>query len=162
MSVASESLRSVGRENLMNSGSRQLACTTQESRISVAEIGLVGNSRARAPFDILPDLLKTLIATFKRPRLLGRRSIQPSRCWSKVSMSALVNKLVPCAWLWGHPFVTSTKIRFLTPIPLSTCVHMGRTPPPCGRPHSIDMKYTQWRIPGGEYRHGPPPQNCTG
>ena len=32
--------------------------------------------------------------------------------------------------LRGHPFMTSTKkIRFLTPLPLSTCVHMGRTPP---------------------------------
>src|SRR6218665_3492787 len=27
--------------------------------------------------------------------------------------------------------------------PLSTCVHMGRTPyPPYGRPHAVDMKYT--------------------
>src|SRR6218665_3661773 len=127
MSVASESLRSVGRENLMNSGSRQLACTTQESRISVAEVGLVGNSGARAPFDILPDLLKILIATFKRPRLLGRRSIQPSRCWSKVSMSALVNKLAPCALLWGYPFVTSTKNQVFDPHPP---VHM--------RPHGPD------------------------
>src|SRR6218665_1949458 len=30
----------------------------------------------------------------------------------------------------GHPFMTSTKITFLTPLPLSTCVHMGRTPSP--------------------------------
>src|SRR6218665_977599 len=31
----------------------------------------------------------------------------------------------------GHPFMTSTKkITFLTPSPLSTCVHMGRTPLP--------------------------------
>src|SRR6218665_2285153 len=33
--------------------------------------------------------------------------------------------------LRGHPFMTSKKIRFLTsPLPLSTCVHMSRTPPP--------------------------------
>src|SRR6218665_1583646 len=29
----------------------------------------------------------------------------------------------------GHPFMTSQKIGFLTPLPLSTCVHMGRNPP---------------------------------
>jgi len=35
------------------------------------------------------------------------------------------------------------KIGFLTPLALSTCVHMGWTPlPPCGRPHAVDMKYT--------------------
>jgi len=26
--------------------------------------------------------------------------------------------------------------------PLSTCVHMGRIPSPCGRPHAVDMKHT--------------------
>src|SRR6218665_4072105 len=35
------------------------------------------------------------------------------------------------------------KIRFLTPLPLSTCVHMGRTLlPPCGSPHAVDVKHT--------------------
>src|SRR6218665_1518599 len=35
------------------------------------------------------------------------------------------------------------KITFLTPPPpLSTCVHMGRTSPPCGCPHTADIKYT--------------------
>src|SRR6218665_3669457 len=44
--------------------------------------------------------------------------------------------------VWGHPFMTSTKNPVLTP--LSTCVHLGRTPlPPCGRPHAVDMKYTR-------------------
>src|SRR6218665_1689536 len=43
----------------------------------------------------------------------------------------------------GHPFMTSTKNHVFDPLPLSTCVHMGRThPPPCGRPHTVDMKYT--------------------
>src|SRR6218665_1456804 len=44
----------------------------------------------------------------------------------------------------GHPFMTSTKNHVFDPLPLSTCVHMGRTPLPlCGRPHTVDMKYTQ-------------------
>src|SRR6218665_2876907 len=34
------------------------------------------------------------------------------------------------------------KIGFLIPLSLSTCVHMGGTPSPCGRPHAVDMKYT--------------------
>src|SRR6218665_411332 len=29
----------------------------------------------------------------------------------------------------GHPFMTSTKNRVFDPLPLSTCVYMGRTPP---------------------------------
>ena len=45
--------------------------------------------------------------------------------------------------LGGHPFMTSTKNHVFDPLPLSTCVHMGWTlPPPCGRPHTVDMKYT--------------------
>ena len=30
----------------------------------------------------------------------------------------------------GHPFMTSTKNLGFAPLPMSTCVHMGRTPPP--------------------------------
>src|SRR6218665_3721691 len=43
----------------------------------------------------------------------------------------------------GHPFMTSTKNHVFDPSPLSTCVHMGRTPSPhpCGRPHTVDMKF---------------------
>src|SRR6218665_2595052 len=42
----------------------------------------------------------------------------------------------------GHPFMTSTKKLRFSP-PLSTIVHMGRIPPPpCGRPHTVDVKYT--------------------
>jgi len=38
----------------------------------------------------------------------------------------------------GHTFMKSQKIGFR---PLSTCVHMGRTPAlPCERPHAVDMK----------------------
>src|SRR6218665_877619 len=43
----------------------------------------------------------------------------------------------------GHNFYTCidyihTKIGFLTPSPLSTCIYMGLTPsPPCGRPHAV-------------------------
>src|SRR6218665_594501 len=46
--------------------------------------------------------------------------------------------------VWGHPFMTSTKNPVFDPPPLSTGVHMGRTPrpPPCGRPHAVDKKYT--------------------
>src|SRR6218665_3780625 len=43
--------------------------------------------------------------------------------------------------LRGHPFMMSKKITFLTP-----SVHMHphgpNPPPPCGRPHAVDMKYT--------------------
>src|SRR6218665_962706 len=53
--------------------------------------------------------------------------------------------------LWGHPFMTSTKkITFLTPLPLSTCVHMGRTPSPLwtsthGR-HEIHTVLLKWLV----------------
>src|SRR6218665_1091731 len=43
----------------------------------------------------------------------------------------------------GHPFMTTTrKLGFFTPFPLSTCAHMSLTPPHCGRPKAVDMKYT--------------------
>src|SRR6218665_2893887 len=35
------------------------------------------------------------------------------------------------------------KIEFLTPLPMSTCIHLSLISlAPCGRPHAIDMKYT--------------------
>src|SRR6218665_214897 len=40
---------------------------------------------------------------------------------------------------WGHPFMTSTKNKVFDPPPP---VHMGWTPPPCGRPQAVVMKYT--------------------
>jgi len=40
----------------------------------------------------------------------------------------------------GHPFMTSTKIRFSTPSPVHMRPH--GPDPPCGRPHEVDKKYT--------------------
>jgi len=39
--------------------------------------------------------------------------------------------------------MASKKIRFLSPLhPVHMRPHEPDTPPPCGRPHTVDMKYT--------------------
>jgi len=50
----------------------------------------------------------------------------------------------------GHPFMTSTKKSGLWPLPLSTCVHVGRTPSPLwtstrGR-HEIHIALLKWLV----------------
>src|SRR6218665_1415279 len=50
----------------------------------------------------------------------------------------------------GHPFMTSTKNLVFDPLPLSTCVHMGRTPSPLwtstrGR-HEIHTTLLKWLV----------------
>ena len=58
-------------------------------------------------------------------------------CVDRTSESGQFTKSWNC--LRGHSFMTSTKkSRFRPPSP---SVHMGRTPP-CGRPHTVNMKYT--------------------
>src|SRR6218665_1281864 len=44
--------------------------------------------------------------------------------------------------LWGHPFMTSQKITFLTPSPCPHASTWAGPPSPCGHPHTVDMKYT--------------------
>ena len=54
----------------------------------------------------------------------------------------LISKLLSGCPLRGHPFMTSTKNHvFDTPSP---CPHASTWAPlpPCGRPHTVDMKYT--------------------
>src|SRR6218665_925931 len=47
------------------------------------------------------------------------------------------------SWIRGHPFMTSTKkSRFLPPPPVHMRPHGPDPLPPCGRPHTVDMKYT--------------------
>src|SRR6218665_2438024 len=40
----------------------------------------------------------------------------------------------------GHPFMMSTKITFLTPSPCPHASPWAGPPPPCGRPHTVDIK----------------------
>src|SRR6218665_428825 len=40
----------------------------------------------------------------------------------------------------GHPFMTSIKNHIFDPPP--PCPHGPEPLPPCGRPHTVDMKYT--------------------
>jgi len=46
--------------------------------------------------------------------------------------------------LRGDPFMTSTKKNWVfdPPPPVHMSPHGPDTPPPCGRPHAVDMKYT--------------------
>jgi len=49
----------------------------------------------------------------------------------------------------GYPFMMSTKNQvFDSPFPLSTCVHMSRTPtpPPCGRRQEIHTALLKWLV----------------
>src|SRR6218665_2537399 len=44
---------------------------------------------------------------------------------------------------WGHPFLTSTKNHvFDLPPPCPHASTWAGPPPLCGRPHTVDMKYT--------------------
>src|SRR6218665_1618343 len=47
---------------------------------------------------------------------------------STVYLNGCLNKRKHCQTVRGHPFMTSTKNKLFDPVPLSTCVHMGRTP----------------------------------
>jgi len=42
----------------------------------------------------------------------------------------------------GHPFMTSTKNHVFDPLPCPHASTWAGPPPPCGRPHTVDMKYT--------------------
>ena len=88
-----------------------------------------------------PCTQSALLSMYWFPILLGS-TLEAPLCWSFFSKPFLasvntVNR--------GHPFMTSTKNHVFDPFTLSTCVHMDRTPSPCGR-HEIHTALLKWLV----------------